>query len=214
MNIVMLGSPGSGKGTQAHMLAEKFSLKRISTGDILREAVMNETNLGKRARIHMDNGDLVPDGLVIDLIAEAVNEMGDRKGLIFDGFPRTLKQAEALDDLLVRTGRTIDLVIYLDVSPEEVVRRLSLRRSCPGCERLFNMESDPPNDGVNCDVCGRKLIVRSDDREDVIRNRLEVYRQETQPIIHWYDERGKVDRINGEVSAPQVFERICREIEK
>jgi adenylate kinase len=213
MNLVILGAPGSGKGTQAHRLAEAYSLRRISTGDILRDAVARGTELGMKAKAHMDSGGLVPDGLVIDLIAEALDGDGGHRGFIFDGFPRTVKQAEALDDLLVRTGRKLDAVVLLEVSEEEVVRRLTLRRSCPGCERLYNMESDPPGDGVHCDVCGEELIIRSDDREDVIRKRLEVYRRQTEPIIRWYGEKGTVLRIDGEQGPDEVLAQVRRLID-
>jgi len=212
MNLVILGAPGSGKGTQAHRLAEAYALKRISTGDILRDAVARGTDLGREAKAHMDAGGLVPDGLVIDLIEETL-ESGVRPGeFIFDGFPRTVKQAEALDELLARTDRSLDAVIVLDVSEGEVVRRLTLRRSCPGCERLYNMESDPPGDGVHCDACGRELIVRSDDHEDVIRRRLEVYREQTEPIIRWYGEKGTILRVDGEAEPAEVLEQIRRSI--
>jgi len=212
MNLVILGAPGSGKGTQSQRLAEAYSLKRISTGDILRDAVAHGTELGRKAQAHMDVGELVPDGLVIDLIDETLECSGGTGGFVFDGFPRTVKQAEALDALLVRTERSLDAVILLDVSEGEVVRRLTLRRSCPECERLYNMESDPPRDGGHCDGCGRELIVRSDDREDVIRNRLEVYRGQTEPIIRWYGEKGAILRVDGEAEPAEVLEQIRRSL--
>lgn len=213
MDLVILGSPGSGKGTQALMLAEKFSILHISTGDLLREAVATGTELGRKAQGFMDSGELVPDDLVIDLIAETLRANEGGKGFILDGFPRTLNQAKALSDLLTGMDLKIQLVIYLDVSSEEVVRRLSLRRSCPNCSRLFNMASKPPSDGVHCDDCGEELIIRKDDREDVILNRLEVYRKETFPILEWYEQNSTVVKVNGELSPSDVLGEISRFID-
>jgi adenylate kinase len=208
MNLVILGSPGSGKGTQAHMLAQKHSLLWISTGDILRNAVAEGTELGLKAKNFMDSGDLVPDELVIDLIRETLETKEKKEGFILDGFPRTLNQAKALGILLDKTGDLIDSVIYLDVSKEEVVRRLSVRRTCPECNRLYNLATDPPADGSHCDNCSCDLIVRSDDQEDVILNRLEVYREETLPILEWYESRSKVCSVNGEIEPSEVFVEI------
>ncbi len=210
MNLVILGSPGSGKGTQAHMLARKHSLMWISTGDILRNAVAEGTELGRKAKSHMDSGELVPDELVIELIRDALETKDRKNGFILDGFPRTLKQAKALGALLDTTGDAIDSVIYLEVSKEEVVRRLSLRRSCPNCNRMYNIATDPPADVSRCDDCGHELIARSDDQEEVILNRLEVYRKQTFPILDWYESNGKVLRVDGELEPSDVFEEINR----
>ncbi len=210
MNLVILGSPGSGKGTQALMLARKYSLLQISTGDILRDAVLKGTELGSKAKSYMDSGGLVPDELVVELIEETLNTSERKKGFILDGFPRTLNQAKALHKLLVGMGEVIDYVIYLDVSKDEVVRRLSLRRSCPNCNRLYNMVSDPPSDGINCDECSSELIIRRDDKEEVILNRLEIYNNETLPILKWYDQKSKVVKINGEMKSSEVLEQIFR----
>ena len=212
MNLVILGSPGSGKGTQAVMLARRFSLLHISTGDLLRDAVAAGTELGKQARAFMDRGGLVPDGLVIDLIEETLrsNEGGD--GFVLDGFPRTLNQAVALRDLLAGMEKEIRYVIHLDVSEDEVVRRLSLRRTCPSCNRLFNLATDPPSDGSHCDDCGVELIGRKDDQEDVIRNRLEVYRRETLPLLRWYEQNSTVLKVDGERSPSEILEEISRVI--
>jgi adenylate kinase len=210
MDLVMLGSPGSGKGTQARMLARRYSLLQVSTGDILREAVFKETSLGKRARSFMESGALVPDELVIGLIGETLEKQVEKGGVIFDGFPRTIKQADALQRLLNGRGERVDLVIYLEVSSEEVVRRLSLRRSCPNCNRLYNVVSDPSADGLHCDECKAELIVREDDREDVILNRLEVYGAKTLPILQWYEEMGEVLRVDGEKDSMEIHSEICR----
>jgi adenylate kinase len=210
MNLVILGSPGSGKGTQALMLARRYSLLRISTGDILRDAVLNETELGNKAKGYMDSGGLVPDELVVELIEETLNNSEMEEGFILDGFPRTLNQAKALHKLLVGMGEVIDYVIYLDVSKDEVVKRLSLRRSCPNCNRLYNMVSDPPSDGNNCDECNSELIIRRDDKEEVVLNRLEIYNKETLPILKWYDQKSKVVKINGELNSSEVLEQILR----
>jgi adenylate kinase len=210
MNLVILGSPGSGKGTQALMLARRYSLLRISTGDILRDAVLNGTELGNKAKGYMESGGLVPDELVVELIEETLNNSEMEEGFILDGFPRTLNQAKALHKLLVGMGEVIDYVIYLDVSKDEVVKRLSLRRSCPNCNRLYNMVSDPPSDGNNCDECNSELIIRRDDKEEVVLNRLEIYNKETLPILKWYDQKSKVVKINGELNSSEVLEQILR----
>jgi adenylate kinase len=195
------------------MLAQQFSILHISTGDLLREAVATGTELGRKAQGFMDSGELVPDDLVIDLIEETLRTNEGEKGFILDGFPRTLNQAKALNELLTGMEMGIHFVIYLDVSSDEVVRRLSLRRSCPSCNRLYNMASEPPADGVHCDECGDELIVRKDDREDVILNRLEVYQKETFPILDWYERESTVVKVNGELSPSEVLGEITRFIE-
>jgi len=213
MNLVILGSPGSGKGTQALMLSRKYSLLRISTGDLLRDAVAGKTELGLKAQKHMDCGDLVPDGLVVGLIEETLKSEENNAGFILDGFPRTLNQAKELNTLLDRMGEAIDHVLHLDVPQDEVIRRLTSRRRCPDCKRLYNMVSDPPKDGVNCDECGSELVIRRDDREEVILNRLGVYRKETLPILEWYRDKCDVFKIDGKMKSPEVMDQISRLLE-
>ncbi|OGF97047.1 MAG: adenylate kinase [Candidatus Glassbacteria bacterium RBG_16_58_8] len=208
MNLVLLGSPGSGKGTQARLLTATYSLLWISTGDLLRESLKKGTDLGSRAKRYMESGQLVPDDLVIDLIDETIRRRGCRGGILFDGFPRTLKQAAALQKLLDRVGERIDYIIYLDVSNEEVVRRLSLRRSCPKCHRLYNLATEPPSDGVHCDGCGSRLTLRSDDREEVIRSRLDVYQRETFPVMDWYEGKAVIVKVDGERQPSEIQKDI------
>ncbi len=203
--IVFLGPPGAGKGTQASLLSEKYGIKKISTGDILREAVRKGTELGKKAKKYMDAGELVPDDIIIGLIEEQIQGVDS---FILDGFPRTMKQAEALDGLLSERGKPLSHVIFVNVPDEEIVKRLTARRVCPNCGAVYNMIYNPPKRDEICDVCGTPLVQRSDDREDVIRNRLKVYRESTAPLIDYYRDKGIFYEVDGVGKVEEVLRRI------
>ncbi len=192
MNIILLGPPGAGKGTQAKYLVERYGFHHISTGDILRDAVNKGTDLGKKAKEYMDKGELVPDHIMIGLIEEVLPE----GNFILDGFPRTVEQAKALDEMLSKKGMKIDKVILFDVEDKLIVERLSGRRSCPSCGAVYHIKYNPPKNDEICDNCGVKLVHRSDDTEEVILKRLEVYRKQTAPLIKYYEERGILKRID------------------
>jgi adenylate kinase len=196
LNLVLLGPPGSGKGTQGERLQEDFDLPYYATGDILRAAVRDQTELGQTAKEYMDRGDLVPDDVIVGVIAERIALPEAEDGFILDGFPRTTGQAEALDAAMGKMGRSLTATVFIDAPDDEVVRRLGGRRTCPN-GHIFHVEFDPPSREGVCDVCGEKLIVRDDDKPDVIRNRLERYHTETEPLVAYYDERGILYRING-----------------
>ncbi|MEO0138442.1 MAG: adenylate kinase [candidate division WOR-3 bacterium] len=203
--IIFLGPPGAGKGTQAERLARDLGIKKISTGDILREAVAKGTELGKRAKEYMERGELVPDSIIVGIIEEAINGHRD---FILDGFPRNMPQAEALDEMLSRKGLNITHVILLDVPDEEIIRRISYRRVCVNCGRVYNLIFNPPKEDGICDYCGSKLIQREDDKEEVVRNRLKVYRENTEVLISFYDKRGLLLRVDGVGDYEGVYERI------
>lgn len=186
--IVFLGPPGAGKGTQSALLMERLSFIQISTGDLLREAVKNQTPLGLQAKSYMNEGKLVPDELIVGLIEEKLEEFS-QSNIIFDGFPRTLNQAKALDELLPKKGRALNRVILFEINDEELIRRLSGRRVCQNCGAVYHVMYNPPREEGVCDKCGGTLIQREDDREEVIRNRLSVYHSQTAPLIDYYREK-------------------------
>ncbi len=190
MNLILFGAPGAGKGTQGALLAQHFDIPRISTGDLLREAVRAGTPLGQKARQYMDAGELVPDTIMLDLVCEVVGSDAARHGFILDGFPRNVAQAEALDGMLCALGKNVDAVAVLDVSDEVVVKRIAGRRSCPGCQAVYNVYYEPPRRAEQCDHCDAPLAQRADDREETVRRRLEVYRDQTQPVLAYDRERG------------------------
>ncbi len=200
MNLVILGAPGSGKGTQAARIAERGRIRHVSTGDLLREAVAKGTAVGKRAAGIMAAGKLVPDEMVLELIREELvhaRERAGSSGWILDGYPRTLAQAEALESVLKETGEKIDAVVYIDLDPEIVVKRLSNRRTCVSCKSVYHLVSNPPDIEGQCDACGGKLVLRDDDKPETIRKRLDVYKKETLPILSLYEGRYTVHRIDG-----------------
>ena len=197
LNLILFGPPGAGKGTQAERLRGDFPLAYIATGDMLRENVKEQTELGQKAKEFMDAGELVPDELIVAMAADRLGHEDAQDGFILDGFPRTLEQARALDDQLAEMGRRVTAALLIDVPDEEVVRRLSGRRVCVKAGHNYHIEFDPPkNEGV-CDQDGSRLVQRDDDQPEVIRNRLRVYHQKTKPLVDYYDERGLMRRIDG-----------------
>jgi len=206
LDIVLLGAPGSGKGTQAERIAPAFDLPHISTGDILRGAVKAGTELGRTAKRFMDSGELVPDEVVIGIIRERLGEPDTAGGFMLDGFPRTLEQAAALDEMLAGAGRALRFVLLIDVPEEELVQRLAGRRACRSCGRGYNVVFDPPRVEGVCDVCGGDLFQRDDDNEDTVRNRLAVYRSQTEPLVGYYRDKGILATVYGGGRTPdQVF---------
>jgi adenylate kinase len=210
LNLVLLGPPGSGKGTQGERLNEDLRLPYYATGDILRGAVRDETELGRMAKEYMDRGDLVPDEVIVGVIAERIDSSEALDGFILDGFPRTTPQAEALDAKLGELGRGVTAVLLIDVSDDEVVRRLGGRRTCEANGHVFHVEFEPPQQEGVCDVDGSKLIVRDDDKPEVIRKRLETYHEKTEPLVSYYDHRSVLRRIDGEAAPEEVAETIRR----
>jgi adenylate kinase len=208
LNLVLLGPPGSGKGTQAERLRQDFRLPYYATGDILRAAVREDTDLGREVKQYMDRGDLVPDEVMVDLIADRVASSEAADGFILDGFPRTTRQAEALDAKMKELGRELTAAILIDVPDEEVVRRLSGRRTCVKEGHVYHTEFDPPkNEGV-CDSCGARLEIREDDKPEVIRNRLKQYHSKTEPLIAYYEDQGILRRVDGSRDPDEVNDRI------
>ncbi|HEX5989543.1 MAG TPA: adenylate kinase [Solirubrobacterales bacterium] len=210
LNLVLLGPPGSGKGTQGERLNEDLRLPYYATGDILRAAVREETELGRTAKEYMDRGDLVPDDVIVGVIADRIDSSEARDGFILDGFPRTTPQAEALDAKLSELGRGLNGVLLIDVSDDEVVRRLGGRRTCEANGHVFHVEFEPPKEEGVCDIDGSPLIVRDDDKPEVIRKRLDTYHEKTEPLVSYYDSRGVLRRIAGEAKPETVAEQIRR----
>jgi adenylate kinase len=213
MNLVFLGPPGAGKGTQAKRLSEEFKWPHISTGDILREAVSKGTELGKRAKEYMEKGELVPDEVVIGIIKDRLKLEDAQGGFILDGFPRTVNQARSLDEVLKEEGNSLDSVLYFEVSEEEVVRRLTGRRTCSKCGAIFHLIYNPPKNSDICDLCQGELTQRDDDREETVKNRLKVYLSQTVPLIDYYREKGVLREIDAGKSEDQVYEEIKRVLE-
>jgi adenylate kinase len=205
VRIILLGPPGAGKGTQATRIAQAQGIPHISTGDILRANVREGTDLGREARRYMDAGDLVPDDVILGMVGDRLRDPDAEGGFLFDGFPRTVPQAEALERLLVDRATPLDVVLRLAVAKDEVVTRLTGRRTCSGCGRIFHLEYDPPSVGGRCDECGGELQQRDDDREDVVLNRLEVYAAQTEPLEHFYWERGLLRDVQAVGSVDEVF---------
>jgi adenylate kinase len=208
VRLIFLGPPGVGKGTQAERLSAQRGIPKISTGDILREAVQRKTSLGVQAKSFMDGGQLVPDEVVIGIIRERLKESDAKEGFILDGFPRTVPQAEALISMLRQDQRSIDRVLNFELADDELIRRLAGRWSCPNCQAVYHLEFCPPKKPDLCDRCGGKLSQRSDDRPETIRKRLEVYRSQTWPLIRFYEDQGVLARIEGAGSPDTVFQRV------
>jgi adenylate kinase len=209
LNLILLGPPGSGKGTQGKTLQEDFHLPYYATGDILRAAVKEGTEVGVKAREYMDRGDLVPDEVIIEVIGERVQQEEASDGFILDGFPRTVPQAEALDEEMDDLGRRITAAILIEVSEEEIIRRLGGRRTCEkDPSHIYHLEFDPPREEGVCDEDGARLIVRDDDKPEVIRHRLEQYREKTEPLVGYYDQKGILRHVDGSQPPAEVGERI------
>lgn len=205
LNIVLLGPPGGGKGTQASFMAEEFDIPHISTGDILRKAVNEGTELGKKAKSFMNKGELVPDDLVVDIVDERLTESDAKNGFILDGFPRTVPQAEALDKSLEKRNMLISAVIDINVSEKELIKRLTARRVCQDCNKVYHLVFEPPENEDYCDLCGGVLIQREDDKIETVKKRLEVYQKQTQPLVNYYKERKLLRSVDGQQSVEQVF---------
>lgn len=212
-NLILLGPPGAGKGTQAQRLATRWGIPQVSTGDMLREARRAGTDLGKQVASVMDSGGLVSDDLVIALVAERLDREDARKGVILDGFPRTLAQAKALDALLLRMGRTPVQAVAIEVPEQLLIARLSGRRTCPGCGASYHVEFTPPHSDGVCDRCGSPLVQRDDDRAEAIAHRLEVYARDTAPLIDYYEPRGALRRIDGVGELDAVLDRITKSLD-
>jgi adenylate kinase len=197
LNLVLLGAPGSGKGTQAERIVPAFSVPHISTGDILRVAVGQGTQMGQEAKRYMDSGELVPDQVMIGIIRDRLAQPDTARGFMLDGFPRTLEQARALDEMLEEAGRALDVVLMIDVPEEELVQRLSGRRACRACGKGCNVVFDPPPVEGVCAACGGELFQRDDDHEQTVRNRLDVYRRQTEPLVGYYTEKRILSAVSG-----------------
>jgi len=210
MRIILLGPPGAGKGTQARRLSESTGMKHLSTGDMLRSEIAAGSELGLMAKSFMDKGDLVPDETIIGMIEQQIN---DPAGVLLDGFPRTVVQAQALDAALEKAGSPVDKVVYMTVDVDELVTRLSSRAICESCQTPYNLQSDPPSKEGACDKCGGKVVVRADDQPEAIKNRIKVYEELTAPVVDYYRERGEVDEIAATGTPDEVFEKLTGVIE-
>lgn len=214
MRIVLLGPPGAGKGTQAKLMHERLGIPHIAAGDLLRAEVAERSELGRQAQAYMERGELVPDALVIDMINHRLQRNGAATGFILDGFPRTLAQAEALEHRLTERGRPLDHVVSLEVPREELVKRLSGRRTCRGCGAMYHVAFDQPARPGVCDRCGGQLYQRDDDREETIRARLAVYDKSTAPLVEFYRSRGFLREVDGTGGTAQVLDRIVEQLDE
>ena len=210
MKIIMLGAPGAGKGTQAKMIAEKCGIPHISTGDIFRANIKNGTELGAKAKEYMDKGLLVPDELVCDLVVDRIQQADCEKGYILDGFPRTIPQAEALENALNAIEQKLDYAFDFDVPDENIINRMSGRRACVGCGATYHVLFNPTKVEGKCDVCGESLILRDDDKPETVKKRLDVYHTQTQPLIDFYTERKVLVEVDGTQSMDKVFDDIMK----
>lgn len=208
MKIIMLGAPGAGKGTQAKMIAAKYSVPHVSTGDIFRANIKNGTELGKEAKQYMDKGLLVPDELTVRILLDRVAQEDCANGYVLDGFPRTIPQAEVLENALNELGDKIDFAIDVDVPDENIIRRMSGRRACLSCGATYHIEHIPPKKEGVCDTCGSELVLRDDDKPETVKNRLDVYHKQTQPLIDFYSEKGVLKTVDGTLPMDDVFAAI------
>ncbi len=208
MKIIMLGAPGAGKGTQAQMIADKFNIPHISTGDIFRANIKNGTELGKKAKEFMDKGLLVPDELTVQLLLDRVANDDCKNGYVLDGFPRTIPQADVLDAELTKLGDKVDFAVNVDVPDENIVRRMSGRRACLKCGATYHIEHIPPKTEGICDKCGSELVQREDDKPETVQNRLSVYHEQTQPLIDYYDKKNILKTVDGTKDMQEVFNEI------
>ena len=212
MNLILLGPPGAGKGTQAAKIIEKYDVPHISTGDIFRKNIKEGTPLGKKAQEYMNKGELVPDSLVIEIATDRLTEDDCSEGFLLDGFPRTVEQAEALDAFLEKNGKKVDWVLDIDVDKEELMTRLTGRRVCKSCGATYHVVNIPPKQEGICDFCGGELIQRADDNLETVTNRIEVYEAQTMPLVDYYENAGNIAHINGAASLEDVFGDIVKAI--
>ena len=210
MKIIMLGAPGAGKGTQAKKIAAKYDIPHISTGDIFRANIKEGTELGKKAKTYMDQGLLVPDELVVDLVVDRLQQADCEKGYVLDGFPRTIPQAESLDAALAKLGEKMDYAIDVDVPDENIVNRMGGRRACVGCGATYHVVYNPTKTEGICDTCGEALILRDDDKPETVQKRLDVYHQQTQPLIDYYKKADILKTVDGTVDMEDVFNAIVQ----
>ncbi len=208
MKIIMLGAPGAGKGTQAKMIAEKYSVPHVSTGDIFRANIKNGTELGMEAKKYMDQGLLVPDELTVKILLDRVAQDDCKNGYVLDGFPRNIPQAEVLDKALTGLGDKIDYAINVEVPDENIIRRMGGRRACLACGATYHIEHIPPKKEGICDVCGKELVLRDDDKPETVKNRLNVYHEQTQPLIDFYSKKGVLKTVDGTADMKEVFAAI------
>ena len=208
MKIIMLGAPGAGKGTQAKMIAEKYSIPHISTGDIFRANIKEGTELGKKAKTYMDKGELVPDELVVDLVVDRVAKDDAANGYVLDGFPRTIPQAEALDNALSAIGDSVDYAINVEVPDSNIIERMSGRRACVGCGATYHIVYNPTKVEGKCDACGSDTVLRDDDKPETVQKRLSVYHEQTQPLIDYYKAQGILKSVDGTQPMDDVFSAI------
>ena len=210
MKIVMLGAPGAGKGTQAKMIASKYHIPHISTGDIFRANIKEGTELGNKAKSYMDQGLLVPDGLVVDLVVDRLTWDDAKEGYVLDGFPRTIPQAEALTKALAEKEEVLDHAINIEIPDQNIIERMGGRRACVACGATYHIVNIPPQIEGKCDKCGAELILRDDDKPETVRKRLEVYHDQTQPLIDYYRNEGVLKEVDGTVDMADVFAEICK----
>ena len=210
MKIVMLGAPGAGKGTQAKMIAEKYSIPHISTGDIFRANIKNGTELGKKAKSFIDKGQLVPDELTLDLTMDRFKEDDCKNGYVLDGFPRTIPQAESLTEALKKNGEAIDFAVNVDVPDENIINRMSGRRACLNCGATYHIVYNAPKTENVCDTCGQELVLRDDDKPETVKKRLDVYHDQTQPLIDYYKNEGVLAEVDGTLDMEDVFQAIVK----
>ena len=210
MKIIMLGAPGAGKGTQAKKIAQKYGIPHVSTGDIFRANIKNGTELGKKAKTYMDAGNLVPDEITIGMLLDRIHQDDCKKGYVLDGFPRTIPQAESLTAALKERGESIDYAIDVDVPDENIISRMSGRRACLSCGATYHIVYNAPKKEGVCDQCGEPLVLRDDDKPETVRNRLDVYHRQTQPLIDYYKKEGILAQVDGTQDMEQVFQDIVK----
>ncbi len=213
MRLVLLGPPGAGKGTQAARISSRYGIPHISTGDMFREILKRDDELARKVRRYVEAGDLVPDEIVVEIVKERIHRPDCRRGFILDGFPRTIPQAKALDEILEADGTPITAALHLWVTEDTAVMRLSRRRVCESCQAVYHLDFNPPKSPGVCDCCGGKLVQREDDREEVVRHRIRVYREQTEPLLGYYREKGVLREIDGNKPIEQVWEDIQRALD-
>ncbi|MFR5263123.1 MAG: adenylate kinase [Christensenellales bacterium] len=214
LRTILLGPPGAGKGTQAVKIVEKYNIPHISTGDIFRENIKNQTELGKRAKAYMDRGELVPDELVVEIATDRLTKDDCKNGFLLDGFPRTIFQAEKLDEFLTQRGEKIDKVINIDVEKDALVKRITGRRVCKSCGASYHVVNIPPKKDGICDLCSGELIQRADDTEETVLNRIDVYNKQTKPLVDYYDKAGVIINIDGNKDLDDVLADIIKGLEQ